>query len=115
MTILAVLQVITIGLMLAGLYVWQRNRFIVDISRIADLMTAQLLADYKSDLWLLDAGGVDSYARHKYMQMVTEWGLPSAAVDKVASLVGEAVRVAQGKDDSQPQTVGAGKENPFYE
>lgn len=113
--ITAVLQLVTIGILLAGLYIWQRNRFIVDISRVADLMTAQLLADYKNELWLLDAGGVDSYARHKYTQMVTELGLPSAAVDKVAGLIWESVKAAQGADKSQPETVDARKGNPFYE
>lgn len=114
MTIIAVLQLATIALLVASLYIWQRNRFIVDISRVADLMAAQLLADYGRDLWMLDKGGVTSYARHKYMQMVTEWGLPSAAVDKVVSLAWGAVQAAQGVSDSHPEAVAAGG-NPFYE
>lgn len=114
MTIIAVLQLATLATLVAGLYLWQRNRFIVDVSRVADLMAAQLLADYGRDLWMLDKGGVTSYARHKYMQMVAEWGLPSAAVDKVASLVWGAIKSAQGVSDSQPDTAAAGG-NPFYE
>ena len=102
MTITAILQLITIALLVASLYVWQRNRFIIDAGRIADLMAAQLLADYEGELFVLDSEGVKSYARHKYMQMVTEWGLPSAAVDRIAVLVDERVKLAQGY--TEPQT-----------
>ncbi|MCA9366873.1 hypothetical protein KC887_01245 [Candidatus Kaiserbacteria bacterium] len=111
MTTIAILQLVTIATLAAVIYLVQRNRFIVDIQRVADLLTAQLLADYGQDLWMLDERGISGYVRTKYMQMATEWGFPSAAVDRVTSLVGEAIKTAQG--DSQPQTVGKG--NPFYE
>jgi len=110
MTITAILQLVTIALLIAALYVWQRNRFIIDAGRVADLMAAQLLADYEGELFVLDSAGVKSYARNKYMQMVTEWGLPSAAVDRIADLVNGRVQLAQGH--TEPATA---VQVPIYE
>ncbi len=110
MTTIAILQIITIVLIVAALFIWQRNRFIIDAGRIADLMAAQLLAEYEGGLFILDSDGVKSYARHKYMQMVTEWGLPSAAVGRVEILVNERVKLAQGH--TEPETA---VQVPIYE
>ncbi len=111
MIAITVLQLATVATLAAVIYLLQHNRFIVDIQRVADLLAAQLLADYGRDIWMLDERGVSEYVRTKYMQMVTEWGFPSAAVDRVASLVGGAIKTAQG--DSHPQTMGKG--SVFYE
>lgn len=111
MTTVAILQIITIFLLVASFYVWQRNRFFLDAERIAHMLASHLLADHEGELFTLDHDGVKKYARHKYMQMVTEWGLPSAAVDRVAQLVANTIAATQGQ---QTAVSTSGEGNPFY-
>lgn len=108
------LQIVLLAAVGAWAYVAQRRLFFIDARTIAGRIAGDLLADYRDDMWMLTEQTTGNYARHKYMLMVTELGLPSAAVDTVAGLVWHVVRAARGETTPEAAAVKSGG-NPFYE
>ena len=82
-----------------AVYNW-RYRF--DVRRVADVMAADLMDKYQSDVGQLEEHGVKKYATQRYIQLAATFGLPSSPADTVAGMVWAVVSDSQGV---QPQRV----------
>lgn len=97
------MQIVTLGIVGALFYFWQRPYFVIDTRNIAENMTMQLLVDYQRELHLLNEKEVKQYVREKYVALCQELGLPLSATEKISSLVWGAIHTARG--EVEPESV----------
>ena len=77
-------------------YVIRHWRFRFDVQRMADVMAADLLERYQEDVQQLSEQGTKRYANETYIRYAATFGLPSAPADRVAVMVWEVIKDAQG-------------------
>lgn len=84
-TVLLFVTAINTGVLLW--LVWDRVRQTerIDVRKVADLITEVVLNTVAADA--ADENGTRSFAKTRYMQLVAKYGLPVAAVDRIADLV----------------------------
>ena len=68
----------------------------LDLERVAEKMAQQLFRDYSDVISILDETTTRGYLRTKYMQLVSEYGLPVKGQERAVFAAWELIRVAQG-------------------
>lgn len=98
-----IMQLLT--LILIGAFVVWRIRFAIDVKRIADVTAADLLDRFGEDADTLSEPGVKDFARRRYIELSSTFGLPTGPADRICDLVWQ--RVEQATGEGRPTRVQA--------